>query len=127
MTNMRTFRLLLLALLMFVAFAVLFTCYGYGEDVTCEGWSMCPTLPFKSKHFLNRFYPYGSLQPGMVVARHGVIDAPGVDICHRLVRFQHRDWLHRSAGWVTKGDGNSRPDMGLMTEKNYLGVVPIAP
>lgn len=77
---------------------------------------MVPTWPFSSVRYLDRFYPYGRLQPGMIVMRMGVIGVEG-NVSHRLVRY------YPGKGWETKGDGNKRCDEGLMSEQTYVGLI----
>lgn len=83
------------------------------------GPSMLPTYK-DGQEFLVYPLKWEALKVGMIVLRDNGPGKPPT--CHRLIQYI---WPF---GWVTKGDGNPRPDAGFMTRKTYLGrAVPVEP
>lgn len=82
---------------------------------------MYPALPLKSIVNVNGLVRYDELKPGMIAVFQGDVEFKGC-ICHRLIKH-HEKGLIFGEGWVTKGDHNKRIDAGLMTRKNYIGIV----
>lgn len=78
----------------------------------CKGRSMLPEFP--DNWWLEVHHPaFSSLKVGdVVVYRNAWMGY----ISHRIVR---KDWLGH---WITKGDANEREDMGILTEREYIGV-----
>lgn len=80
-----------------------------------SGKSMLPTIQDGQMVETNRAYPFALLRAGDIVVRDGLIGHQGLTT-HRLM-------VKRPGGWITQGDNNLRPDMGLMSERHYIGVV----
>lgn len=62
--------------------------------------------------FVSVRIPYESLTPGILV----VFETPGGIVVHQLDHIT-------KYGWVTKGTNNPGPDIVLMTDSNYRGVI----
>lgn len=82
---------------------------------TLRGTSMEPTIRDGSQIAIRRV-PFESLAVGDVVCYRNLWHKENPTLTHRIVR-------KTAAGWITKGDGNSHEDVGLVTKSNFVGIL----
>jgi len=87
----------------------------HGEEWTAGGVSMEPLI-HKGQKYISVVVPFASLQAGDIVVYRNPFHHPYDVTTHQLVRKTKR-------GWVTKGVANAKEDIGLCTEKNFVGLV----
>jgi signal peptidase I len=89
-------------------------------EMVATGWSMYPTLPYHSIINVNGLIHYEDLKPGMIVVFYSHIYDNYTN--HRLIKH-HTKGILFDEGWITKGDNNKELDPGLMTKRDFMGVI----
>lgn len=92
------------------------------ECIVSRTGSMEPALHGGEHVEVCTAWQFKDLKPGLIVCyRNPLLRLDGL-IVHRVDHWQTATW-YRQAGWIMKGDANDRFDPGLLTVKNYIGVV----
>lgn len=108
---------------LFLLFALLALHLSAFEVTIANTGSMGSALKSYSRHEVCMAYQFKDLKPGMIAVYYNPLVRLGsAMISHRCHHYQKKNWLH-AEGWVMKGDANDRFDPGLMTAKNYIGVI----
>ncbi len=83
------------------------------------GHSMEPTIHNGDTVIVQTAFPFAQLVPGMIVIR-GPENPP---LCHRAIRYAGLLARRYIGRFQTKGDANSRPDLGWLTKEDFVGAV----
>lgn len=94
-------------------------------EYNCWVSNLTHSMPFAGVMVKVREVPFKDLKPGMVVRYKNpwMSQIPGHNDKHYDAVVHRLERKNIFGQWVAKGDNNEKEDMGIVSERNYLGVV----